>query len=224
MSDDSSSPTMSLREVEQALKATISSRTPENDSIAFQKLQSLVSQRPAEVTQLEPRLQIIYNSKPSITPLDLFVEVLYIIREHLTPESIIRTWWDLVLRPALRRAHMPRLIIRHAIEVVMVGLSEGETGFRRLLLGSFILGVPSINSVEEAIESVAMSEDEKSQIVRWKEGLIDILTEDVERHPKAGTVVLIMLYILSLRVALFRRNQQRVCRSNKQTTSCRTIV
>jgi hypothetical protein len=178
---------MALRDVEQALRVAIATRTPENDAVLYQKLQNLVSQRPAEVAQLEPRLQIIYNSSTSIAHLDLFVEVLYITREHLTPDSIIRTWWDLALRPALRRAHMPRAIIRHAIEVVMVGLSEGQTGFRRLLVGLFILGVPSLNSVEEAIESVSMSDEEKAQTARWKESLIEILTEDAERHPKVRT-------------------------------------
>lgn len=178
---------MALRDVEQALRVAIATRTTQNDAVVFQKLQNLVSQRPAEVTQLEPRLQIIYNSSTSIAPLDLFVEILYITREHLTPDSIIKTWWDLVLRPALSRAHMPRAVIRHAIEVAMVGLSEGETGFRRLLVGLFILGVPSLNSVEEAIESVSMSDEEKTQTAQWKESLIEILTKDAERHPKVCT-------------------------------------
>jgi hypothetical protein len=187
MSDSLAPASMALRDVEQALRVAIATRTPENDAVAFQKLQNLVSQRPAEVTQLEPRLQTIYNSSTSIAPLDLFVETLYIIREYLTAESIIRIWWDLVLRPALRRAHMPRSVICHAIEVVMVGLSEGETAFRRILVGLFILGVPSLNSVEEAIESVSMSDEEKTQATRWKESLIEILTEDAERHPKVRT-------------------------------------
>lgn len=177
---------MFLREVEQSLKDTISNRTQENDSIAFQRLHIFLSQRPAEVHQLEARLEALYHSKTAIAPLDLFVEVLYIIKEHLGSNSVCQKWWHFVLSPALRRAHMPSKVIRHAIELIMIGLDDGEPEFRRMLVLSFVVGFPSINSVEGAIDSVSKTDEERSQEARWKESLIEIFAKDIESHPQVG--------------------------------------
>jgi hypothetical protein len=105
------------------------------------------------------------------------------MRDHLTVESIGRVWWDLVLQPALRREHMSRLCIKHAISVTMVVLHEGESAFRRRLVQLFILGVPSLNNADEAIDNVSMNAEERAQMSRWKSSLIDILTEDSTKHP-----------------------------------------
>jgi hypothetical protein len=178
-------PTM-LREVEHFIKTAISGRSPENDTAALGAVHAFVSQKPADVPELESTLREIYETMMTIGSLDLFVEILYIMRDHLTVESIGRVWWDLVLQPALRREHMSRSCIKHAIGVTMVVLHEGESAFRRRLVQLFILGVPSLNSADEAIDNVSMNAEERAQMSRWKSSLIDILTEDATKHPTVG--------------------------------------
>jgi len=179
----SSPPTMSLREVEHSIRTALFDRSPEKDAVALDAVHTFVSQKPAAIPELENTLQEIYDTMLSINSLDLFVEILYIMRDHLTVESIGRIWWDLVLQPALRRDHMSRHSIKHAISVTMVVLQEGETAFRRRLVQLYILSVPSLNSVEEAIDNVSMNVEEKAQMSRWKSSLTDILTEDAIKHP-----------------------------------------
>jgi hypothetical protein len=177
------SPSTMLREVEHFIKSAISCRSPENDAAALGAVHAFVSQKPADVPELESTLREIYETMMTIGSLDLFVEILYIIRDHLTVESIGRVWWDLVLQPALRREHMSRSCIKHAIGVTMVVLHEGESAFRRRLVQLYILGVPSLNSADEAIDNVSMNAEERAQMSRWKSSLIDILTEDATKHP-----------------------------------------
>jgi len=174
---------MSLREVEHSIRTALFDRSPEKDAVALDAVHTFVSQKPAAIPELENTLQEIYDTMLSINSLDLFVEILYIMRDHLTVESIGRIWWDLVLQPALRRDHMSRHSIKHAISVTMVVLQEGETAFRRRLVQLYILSVPSLNSVEEAIDNVSMNVEEKAQMSRWKSSLTDILTEDAIKHP-----------------------------------------
>lgn len=174
---------MSFKDVDDALKLTISDNSPENQISLYEKLQRFVSQRPAEVGQFEARLLDLYHSRSSVAPLDTYVEVLYIIRDHLTAESIAKTWWHFVLRPALRRAHMPVESMRHAIEVVVGSMKENHPGMRRTLLQLYVLGVPSLTSPEDAVDTVALGQEERAQLSRWKGTLVNILTKDSLNHP-----------------------------------------
>ncbi|KAG8817977.1 hypothetical protein FRC17_011012, partial [Serendipita sp. 399] len=180
---------MSLRDIEQSLRSALSSRNPEEDSAALERLQSFVEQRPTDALQVESVLLRLYESSSSLSPIDLFVEAVYTLREHLSSESITKTWWHLVLRPALQRQHLTRIQTRHAIELVTIGLGEGDQGFRRTLLQLFVLGIPSPNSAEDAIESTTLSDEERGQVSRWKDNLVEILTEDAFAHPKVSRVI-----------------------------------
>ncbi|CAG7847255.1 SubName: Full=Uncharacterized protein {ECO:0000313/EMBL:CCA69400.1} [Serendipita indica DSM 11827] len=174
---------MSVRDVERWLLSAISS--PEERQEALERLTTFVSQRPAEVAQLETWLLGQYNSNSLVTPLEFFVEILFAIRDHLNSESISRTWWDLVLRPALRREQLSRKARHEAIQMVMIGLKEGGTGFRRRLLQLSVLGVPSHDSVEDAIETAHMNTDERAQMSQWRDSLVEILTNDAISNPQA---------------------------------------
>ncbi|KIM34042.1 hypothetical protein M408DRAFT_5422 [Serendipita vermifera MAFF 305830] len=174
---------LSLREIEQLIKTAISDRSSEHDATALEAVHAFVSQKPADVPQLESTLEDIYNTKLPTEFLDLFVEMLYIMRDHLTVESIGKVWWDMVLLPALKRKHMSRTCIRHAIAVTMVVMREEGGVFRRRLVLLYILGVPSLNSSEEAIDNASMNEEERAQTERYKSSLVDILTEDAMKHP-----------------------------------------
>lgn len=180
---------LSLREVEQSIRAAVFSRTSEGDAAALDAVQSFVSQRPADVPQLENTLLEVYNTKPANEFLDLFVEMLYIMRDHLTIDSIGRVWWDMVLQPAMRRYHMSRSCIKHATAVTIIAMREGGGVFRKRLVQLFILGVPSLNSTEEAIDNASMNAEETAQMDRWKSSLIDILTEDATKHPAVSAVL-----------------------------------
>ena len=199
---------MSAREVEQWLVSAMS--FPEESEEALEKLNIFVSQKPAEVGQLEGWLLEQYHSSSLVTPLELFVEILFEMRDHLSPESISKTWWDLVLRPALRREQLSRKARREAIQVAMIGLKEGEAGFRRRLLQLFVLGVPSHNSVEDAIETAHMNMDERVQMSQWKDSLADILTNDAISNPTVRSTLHQPSQNSSQPLAILRRDASRV--------------
>ncbi|PVG00714.1 hypothetical protein CPB86DRAFT_782261 [Serendipita vermifera] len=174
---------MSLRDVEQALKALASDKAHEKEIAALDSIKSLAAQNSAEAPQVEGHLLDLYRSNYPVTPLGFFVEALHILREHLTADSIVKNWWYLVLQPALRRQPISRNETQHAIDLVMVALKNSELGFRSSLVQLFIVSIPGANSEDDAIEAVDLNLEERAQAARWKDNLVNVLTRDASLNP-----------------------------------------
>lgn len=171
------------QDVEKSIEVAILDPTHSNEAIALEKLQAFVSKKPDEVPGLEARLQALYHGK--VAPLSTFIEFLFVIRQHLSPETVNKVWWELVLKPALKREPLTTSTTRHAIEIALIGLqtTANSHAFRLRLLSLYIHGVPNPASTEEALDTAAMNKVERSQLVRWKAALIDILLSDCVSHP-----------------------------------------
>lgn len=78
---------------------------------------------------------------------------------------------------------MPVESMRHAIEIVVGSMKEDHPGMRRTLLQLYVLGVPSLTSPEDAVDTVALGQEERAQLSRWKGTLVTILTKDSLNHP-----------------------------------------
>ncbi|EKM55597.1 uncharacterized protein PHACADRAFT_47887, partial [Phanerochaete carnosa HHB-10118-sp] len=91
-------------------------------------LDEFVSQNeddPEQAEDLQKQLQGIYYSEmrdPSLPQVKVILETLYHVRRSLPPLSIIETWFDTVLRPALREPKLAAEAVDHAKEVVVASL------------------------------------------------------------------------------------------------------
>jgi hypothetical protein len=175
---------MSLRDVEQALKALASEQTDEKEAAVLDSLRLLVTRNPGEASQVEVHLLDLYHSNYPVTSISFFVEALHVLREHLTADSIVKNWWYLVLQSALRRQPISRNETQHAIDLVMVALKNSETAFRSRLVQLFITSIPGANSEDDAIEAVDLNLEERAQADRWKDNLVNVLTRDASLNPQ----------------------------------------
>lgn len=135
--------------------------------------------------QLEEELQAIHHqSSLNVRETEVFLAVLY----HLSPiwpvVSIISSWFDLLLRPALREPRLSTPAVNYAKDLVVGALSsstyeEGEEGkvkdFRRRLMDLYLLDAFNEGSGEDVMESALLSEEEKEGRRCWKANLEDVL-------------------------------------------------
>ncbi|KAI0256629.1 hypothetical protein BJV78DRAFT_1117085 [Lactifluus subvellereus] len=136
------------------------------------------------VYNLENELQVIRDT------LDLKecaqTEALLSVLRHLEPvlssTSLISTWFDLVLRPALREPRLSHKAIAQAKDLVIVALEkpdikhpEIQGDFRRRILDLYLLDAFNEASAEDVLEWVDLPKEQRDQRNIWKENLEDIL-------------------------------------------------
>jgi len=83
------------------------------------------SQTKPIVSQLEDDLQRIHKDllvHGNVKQTEIFLSVLFHIRPLLSPNSVISTWFELVLRPALREPKLPTPAVTHAKELILQAL------------------------------------------------------------------------------------------------------
>jgi hypothetical protein len=143
------------------------------------------SEKPeVSVYNLENELQVIRDT------LDLKecaqTEALLSVLRHLEPvlssTSLISTWFDLVLRPALREPRLSHKAIAQAKDLVIVALEkpdikhpEIQGDFRRRILDLYLLDAFNEASAEDVLEWVGLPKEQRDQRNIWKENLEDIL-------------------------------------------------
>jgi len=95
---------------------------------------------------LDDELQAIHHElvdHSSFGQTEIFLSVLYHFRSVLSSASIIITWFDLVLRPALREPKLPTAAVNHAKDLIICALEGTENSdrvpeFRRRLLDLYL--------------------------------------------------------------------------------------
>jgi hypothetical protein len=136
------------------------------------------------VQTLENDLQVIRDT------LDLcecaHTETLLSVLGHLEPvlssTSLISTWFDLVLRPALREPRLSHSAITQAKDLVVVALEkpdhmhpEIQGEFRRRILDLYLLDAFNEASIEDALEWAGLPKEQRDQWNIWRGNLEDIL-------------------------------------------------
>lgn len=162
------------------------------------------------ILQLEEQLLAIYHEviDHSVLPqVKTFLSVLYHIRAILSPLSIISTWFDLVLRPALREPKLAVEAVNHAKELIVVALDpmhrsneaisfdaekdkkrEKVKEFRRRLMDLYLLDAYNESSGDDVLEWAELDDTQKERKACWKANLEDVLVRIGLQRPQVGVV------------------------------------
>lgn len=164
------------------------------------------------VEQLEEDLQTIYHElidHSVSSQIKIFLSVLYHLRPILPPVSLISTWFDLVLRPALREPKLPVEAVTHAKELIVSALTpvkheehdansdeqpdkekrqEKVRDFRRRLMDLYLLDAFNESSGEDVLEWAELDDAQKERKACWKANLEDVLVRLGLQQPQVGLV------------------------------------
>ncbi|KAJ7219154.1 hypothetical protein GGX14DRAFT_590318 [Mycena pura] len=145
------------------------------------------------VFELEEQLHQIHNEvidHSSLHHIQVFLAVLYHLRPILPSISIISSWFDLILRPALREPKLPVPAVNHAKELVVSALRKDNDGhvdkiteFRCRLLDLYLLDAFNEGSGEDILEWAELDDLQREIKTRWKSNLEDILLKYGQERP-----------------------------------------
>ncbi|KAJ7470633.1 hypothetical protein FB451DRAFT_1254355 [Mycena latifolia] len=145
------------------------------------------------VFQLEEQLHQVHGDlvdHASLHHTHVFLAVLNHLRPILPSVSLISSWFDLVLRPALREPKLPVPAVNHAKELVVSALRKDDdryadkvAEFRRRLLDLYILDAFNEGSGDDVLEWAALDDLQRDQKTRWKSNLEDILLKSGQERP-----------------------------------------
>lgn len=164
----------------------------------------------SQLHDLEEDLQIVYSDvdHSRLQQVEIFVDVLYHTRHILPTSSIIGTWFDLLLRRALREPRLASPAVKHARELVLQALENPENSedkvlsFRRRLVDLFLLDVLNENSGKDILEWAELDEDKRQKNTWWKSNLEEILVHHGLQKPAVSSIRP-FLYMLTRSVGLY---------------------
>lgn len=174
------------------------------------------------LNDLEDELQVIYDDilRHALLPqTELFLAVLYKLQPVLPSRSIISTWFDLVLRPALREPKLPLPAVNYAKELITHALdpgsnfSDAEEGseeaekqkervgdFRRRLMDFYLLDAFNESSGDDVLEWAELSQEHRDKVACWKSNLEDVLVRLGLQRPQVRlSLVYQSVYVLTVR-------------------------
>ncbi|EDR10962.1 uncharacterized protein LACBIDRAFT_293458 [Laccaria bicolor S238N-H82] len=142
---------------------------------------------------LEEEFQKIFHEVTDYSSLyqtEIFLAILYHLDPVLPSISVI-SWFDLLLRPALREPKLPTIAVTHAKELIIGALQKTQSGysemvgdFRRRLLELYLLDAFNESSGDDAVEWAEIGEEEREKRTRWKVNLEDILVKYGSEQPE----------------------------------------
>ncbi|KAI0362191.1 hypothetical protein OH77DRAFT_1515479 [Trametes cingulata] len=160
----------------------------------------------ALLTQLEDELQVIYDDVVGhalFPQAEIFLAFLYHLRPVLPASSIISTWFDLVLRPALREPKLPLPAVNNAKELIISALDPGSSiaaadedpaeaekqkervgDFRRRLMDLYLLDAFNESSGDDVLEWAELDEEQREKKACWKANLEDVLVRVALERPQ----------------------------------------
>ncbi|KAF9264764.1 hypothetical protein L218DRAFT_899786 [Marasmius fiardii PR-910] len=146
-------------------------------SLQFPDIESISS-------RLDQELQSVYDEVVDHSPshVQLFLALLFHLKSLLSPSSIIESWFDLVLRPALRLPKLSTPAVQQARDLVLFALCSDEAAcqrkvfeFRRRLLDLYLLDAFNEGSGEDVMEWEELDRAEREKRAFWKSNLEEIL-------------------------------------------------
>jgi hypothetical protein len=172
---------------------------PLNDLLAVVDefvLECALPEEQGRVFELEEELQEIYRDGLVYTTLEqtqIFLAVLYHLGPIL-PSTSVMSWFDLVLRPALREPKLPTVSVNHAKELIISSLqkandthAEKVRDFRRRLMELYLLDAFNEGSGEDILEWAELSQDDRYKRSHWKHNLEDIILSFGNQSPEVRT-------------------------------------
>ncbi|KAG7092375.1 hypothetical protein E1B28_008733 [Marasmius oreades] len=143
-------------------------------------------------SRLDQELQSVYVEVVDHSPshVQLFLALLFHVKSLLSPSSIISSWFDLVLRPALRLPKLSTPAVQQARELVLFALSSDKLAcqkkvveFRRRVLDLYLLDAFNEVSDEDVLEWAELDGAEREKRAFWKSNLEEILLRLGESRP-----------------------------------------
>lgn len=142
---------------------------------------------PDQIQKLEDHLHHLHQEvvdHASCHHTQVFLAVLHHL--SLPASSIISSWFDLVLRPALRDPNLPASAVNHAKELILSALCQDDPrvpDFRRRLVELYLLDAFNEGSGHDLVEWAAVDGRRREQQTRWKLNLEGILLTFGEKRP-----------------------------------------
>ncbi|KAI0273559.1 hypothetical protein BC834DRAFT_214188 [Gloeopeniophorella convolvens] len=146
------------------------------------------------IYKLEDELQAIRDALDltECTQTEAFLTVLRHLEPILPSTSLISTWFDLVLRPALREPRLSHAAVALAKDLVVVALEKSDNRypekqgeFRRRILDLYLLDAFNEASAEDVLEWADLPKDQRDRRNVWKENLEDVLVAFGMDQPEA---------------------------------------
>jgi len=151
----------------------------------------------AQLLQLEEDLQKVHHDVVDHSALfqtEVLLAVLYHLGPILPPTSVI-SWFDLVLRPALREPKLPTTALNHAKDLIISALRRTEEtflkklgDFRRRLFDLYLLDAFNDGSGDDVLEWAELDEEQKAKRSHWKWNLEDILLKLALEQPQVSSL------------------------------------
>jgi hypothetical protein len=158
-------------------------------------LECSASQEPhVQLSQLEEDLQKVLHDvdHSALFQTEVLLEVLYHLGPILPPTSVI-SWFDIVLRPALREPKLLTTTLNHAKELIIVALRDTQEtflekvgDFRRRLLDLYLLDAFNEGSGNDVLEWAELDEEQREKRTHWKLNLEDILLKFAAERPQVS--------------------------------------
>ena len=146
-----------------------------------------------QIFSLEEELQSVHHEVvdyASLRQTEIFLAVLYHLGPVLPSTSVI-SWFDLVLRPALREPKLPTQAVTHAKELIISALQKAHEGyaekvgdFRRRLLELYLLDAFNEGSGDDVLEWAELDQEDRQKRTQWKHNLEDILVRFGNERPE----------------------------------------
>jgi len=146
------------------------------------------------LVQLEEELQLIHSdtiTHNSLQHTEVLLAVLYRLRPLLTSTSVISTWFDLVLRPALREPRLSTPAVNYAKELIVSAADRGDERyhekvgeFRRRLVDLYVLDARNEGSGDDLLEWAELDQEQREKRSLWKNNLEDVLVKSGLRRPQ----------------------------------------
>ncbi|KAF7338398.1 HATPase-c domain-containing protein [Mycena venus] len=145
------------------------------------------------VFQLEEQLHQLHGDvvdHASLHHTQVFLAVLHHLLPILPAVSIISSWFDLVLRPALREPKLPVPAVNHAKELIISALRKDDdrypekiVEFRCRLLDLYLLDAFNEGSGDDVLEWAELDDLQREKKTRWKSNLEEILLKYGQERP-----------------------------------------
>ena len=149
----------------------------------------------AQLFQLEEDLHLIHHEVVDYSSLhqaETFLSVLHHLKDILPSTSVI-SWFDLVLRPALREPKLTTEAVKQAQDLIISALqktnaayAEKVEGFRKQLLELYLLDAFNDGSGDDVLEWAELNDEKRQQRTHWKHNLEDLLLKFGDTCPKVS--------------------------------------
>lgn len=157
----------------------------------------------ALLRNLDDELQCVHHDlvdHSSLRQTEVFLAVLHHLRPVLAATSVISTWFDLILRPAIREPKLPTAAVNHAKELIICALenvngNQEKVGeFRRRLLDLYLHDAFNEGSGDDILEWADLNQHQKDKRAHWKSNLEDILVKYGLERPAVSYWVADVVY------------------------------